>query len=117
MLLRQAEAAVAAAIAVLGRGGAPAAAGVAAESAARDAEEEVLDELDSSSRGNGEVEVDEFGRTVVLMRHREHKEGSARRKDLVAVQLEQLDRLKAGAAVTGHGDTEWILLRVAAMVP
>jgi hypothetical protein len=94
--MRQADAAVAAAIAVLGRGGAPAAAGVAAESAAADAEEEVLDGMDSSSRGNGEVEVDEFGRTVVLMRHREHKEGTARRKGLVAAQLEQLERLRAG---------------------
>ncbi|KAG2502106.1 hypothetical protein HYH03_000598 [Edaphochlamys debaryana] len=91
-LLAPAEAAVAAAMGSLGRGGGGPAASQAADAAARDAEDRLLDE-------EGPVELDEFGRNVNLQKRRELEERAVGRKRLLAMEGERLAKAVAGAPV------------------
>lgn len=90
-LLQQGEAAVAAAISVLSRGGAVAAATAAAEAAAAEASL-----LSATANGEASSEVDEFGRNVGLMRKREVHEGADRRQAIIAAQQQQLQHISNG---------------------
>jgi hypothetical protein len=93
VLYAQAEAAVTAALAVLGNGGAPPAAAIAAESAAANAEAAAVA---AAAAAGGSSGVDEFGRDLGLQRRQELQRGAGRRQGLVGGLMQQLVALQQG---------------------
>ncbi|GAX80972.1 hypothetical protein CEUSTIGMA_g8407.t1 [Chlamydomonas eustigma] len=96
-MMESAEAAVSAALGVLSRGGAPAAASAAAEGAAR-AVEELLMERDS-----GPPELDEFGRNVNMQRDREAKERGILREKALEAEKTLMQAVARGDTTLMHG--------------
>jgi hypothetical protein len=93
VLFTQAEAAVAAALSVLGNSGAPPAAAAAAESAAADAEAAAVA---AAAAAGGSSGVDEFGRDLGLQRRQEVQQGASRRTALVAGYMQHIAALQQG---------------------
>lgn len=100
ILYAQAEAAVTAALSVLGNGGAAPAAAAAAEAAAADAEAAAVAAA-AAGGGGGAAAVDEFGRDLGLMRRQELQKGAGRRGALVAGLMQQIAALQQGGAKEG----------------
>ncbi len=102
-IMRPAEAAVSAALAVLARGGAAEAATAAAEAAAAEAAASLMGDDD------GPPELDEFGRNVNIEREREAKERGRRRLRVVASEARQAEavaRAEDAVRVDQQDETE-----------